>query len=378
MANHQFHRQLQAGISRWLKSGEKCGFVELDSQVAVLSSVLGKRSDNQDRIVFLRVKFEKPQKPSMVALVLCDGMGGMVSGSDCADLAISTFVASLVHSNASVLTEKVEVAVRDANQAVYNTFKGEGGTTLSAVVCNEINQWAAINVGDSRIYAVFNSGLIEQLTVDDTLEQQLINLNLPSPPPEFRQLIQYIGMGEELQPRKIELNKYLSEMKWFLITSDGAHNLPNDIFTTLIKKSKNPRDAVSRLIELSEWLGGRDNATAGTLLVQDNLFSNSEALESFLEIWSLPGKIQFLILKPLPTEIQENGLSTIMDYNGSKTGESIQDEEVPKNKKSPRKKNQSNIPKSESKGKKYNPKNAVTGELNKSIPQLNVEFSEEN
>jgi hypothetical protein len=94
MAESQFYKQLQEGISRWLKFGEKSGFTELESATVVLSSVLGKRSENQDRAIFLRVKFEKSRKPSIAALVLCDGMGGMVNGGECANLAISTFAAS--------------------------------------------------------------------------------------------------------------------------------------------------------------------------------------------------------------------------------------------------------------------------------------------
>ena len=117
--------QLQEGIARWLKSGEKTGFTDSVSETVVLSSVLGKRSENQDRTIFLRVKFDEPSKHSIAALVLCDGMGGMVSGGDCANLAISTFAASLVRSNATTLTEKLKVAVNSANQVVFENFQGK-------------------------------------------------------------------------------------------------------------------------------------------------------------------------------------------------------------------------------------------------------------
>ncbi|MGA1409698.1 MAG: hypothetical protein ACO37W_08190 [Prochlorotrichaceae cyanobacterium] len=97
----QFQEQLQQGIARWLTSGEKNGLTSLATETVVLSSILGKRSENQDRTIFFRVKFDEPSKPSIAALVLCDGMGGMVNGGDCANLAISTFAASLINSNAS-------------------------------------------------------------------------------------------------------------------------------------------------------------------------------------------------------------------------------------------------------------------------------------
>jgi hypothetical protein len=69
MEGSQFHEQLQEGIARWLKSGEKTGFTGSASETVVLSSVLGKRSENPDRTIFLRVKFDELSKPS---IGLCD------------------------------------------------------------------------------------------------------------------------------------------------------------------------------------------------------------------------------------------------------------------------------------------------------------------
>ena len=378
MAESQFYKQLQEGISRWLKFGEKSGFTELESATVVLSSVLGKRSENQDRAIFLRVKFEKSRKPSIAALVLCDGMGGMVNGGECANLAISTFAASLVHSNASTLIEKLEVGIHDANEAVYNAFQGKGGATLSAVICNETKDWAAVNVGDSRIYCVLNSGVVEQLTIDDTLEKQLAALNLPSPPPEFRQLLQYVGMGEGIEPRRVEL-KPSSDMKWLLITSDGAHGIPENIFHSLVSYAESPREVVSRLTALSEWLGGKDNSTVAALTIGKDLFSRNEESDlSSLEIWSIPGKVEFFSIKASPTDsLPDKSLNT-PDANASGVEEPLKQEKIPLPKKQPKKKNQDNAQKIEFNGVNSNKTNGGKGEVDKPVPQLNIEFSEEN
>jgi len=378
MAESQFYKQLQEGISRWLKFGEKSGFTELESATVVLSSVLGKRSENQDRAIFLRVKFEKSRKPSIAALVLCDGMGGMVNGGECANLAISTFAASLVHSNASTLIKKLEVGIQDANEAVYNAFQGKGGATLSAVICNETKDWAAVNVGDSRIYCVLNSGVVEQLTIDDTLEKQLAALNLPSPPPEFRQLLQYVGMGEGIEPRRVEL-KPSSDMKWLLITSDGAHGIPENIFHSLVSYAESPREVVSRLTALSEWLGGKDNSTVAALTIGKDLFSRNEESDlSYLEIWSIPGKVEFFSIKASPTDsLPDKSLNT-PDARASGVEEPLKQEKIPLPKKQPKKKNQDNAQKIEFNGVKSNKTNGGKGEVDKPVPQLNIEFSEEN
>ncbi|MFN5763692.1 MAG: hypothetical protein ACK470_04640, partial [Pseudanabaena sp.] len=83
MEKSWFQIQLQERISRWLKSGKKSGTTqleELEVETVVLSSVLGKRSENQDRTIFLRAKFDEPNRASIATLILCDGMGGMSSG----------------------------------------------------------------------------------------------------------------------------------------------------------------------------------------------------------------------------------------------------------------------------------------------------------
>lgn len=374
----QFQEQLQEGIARWLKSGEKSGFTDSASESVVLSSVLGKRSENQDRIIFFRVKFDEPSKPSIAALVLCDGMGGMVSGGDCANLAISTFAASLVRSNAATLTEKLKVAVNSANQAVYENFQGRGGATLSAIVCNEVNDWAAVNVGDSRIYRVLSSGIVEQLTIDDTLEKQLADLNLPSPPPEFRQLLQYVGMGEGIEPRHIAL-QVSPDVKWFLITSDGAHSVSEDVFQALVIHAESPQEVVRRLTKLSEWLGGKDNSTVAVLSVGADLFERSkEAAFSSLEIWSIPGKAEFFSIKSFRTDAPHNRTLPLITENVSEAEKISRQENAPQRKKTSKKKNQDNA-------QEVDPKNVNGSKFNngreyadKPLPQLNIEFSEEN
>lgn len=377
MEGSQFQEQLQEGIARWLKSGEKTGFTDSASETVVLSSVLGKRSENQDRTIFLRVKFDEPSKPSIAALVLCDGMGGMVSGGDCANLAISTFAASLVRSNATTLTDKLKVAVNSANQAVYENFQGKGGATLSAIACNDVSDCAAVNVGDSRIYRVLNSGIVEQLTIDDTLEEQLADLNLPSPPPEFRQLLQYVGMGEGIEPRHIGL-QISPDIKWLLITSDGAHGISKDVFQALVAHAENPKEVVHRLTEFSEWLGGKDNSTAAVLSVGADLFERSkESAFNSLEIWSIPGKAEFFSIQSFQTDASQNGTLSRTVANVSEAEKKSKQTTIPQTKKPPQKKDRNNTQKTDSKGVNGSKSNNGREPIDKPVPQLNIEFSEE-
>ena len=371
MVDNKIYAPIQQIICRWLHSSNKSQVIEVEQEKVVLGSALGRRSENQDRVLFCRVRFEESRKPAFAVLVLCDGMGGMVSGGDCANLAISTFVASLVHSNTSTLTEKLGVAVRDANESVYAAYKGKGGSTLSAIICDQTDQWAAINVGDSRIYQVLNNGQMKQLSTDDTLENQLADLNLPSPPPEFRQLLQYIGMGKGIELREIEL-KPSSDVKWIVITSDGAHDIPKDIFQSIVAHAKTAQDTVTRLISLSEWLGGRDNSTVAVLPYDKNLLLHEEECSlGSLEIWGMPGKVELFSVKILPEAFQHNTL-TKFEPETIQRQDDIKNQESLSAKKQPKRKKQKNIETPEL-------TDEVSGSSNveKTVPQVNIEFSEE-
>ncbi|ANV83660.1 hypothetical protein AWQ21_04245 [Picosynechococcus sp. PCC 7003] len=293
--SHALHSQVQDAISRWLSSGNKCGLTTVDRGHVVLGSVLGNRQENQDRTLFFQVRFEDNRKPPMFALVLCDGMGGMQEGGDCANLAISSFTATLIHSNEKSLSQKLSAAVDIANKTVYKHFQGKGGSTLSSIACQN-HEWAIVNVGDSRIYAVYDEKPIEQLTTDDTLEEQLAELRLKAPPPEFRQLLQFVGMGDGIEPTTSIVRT--ENLKFILLTSDGAHSIPQKVFQEIIQNAKSITEIVDRLTRISVWLGGKDNATISAISI--NSLSNqlnSKKEDSRLEVWSLPGKTDFFTIK---------------------------------------------------------------------------------
>ncbi|MDJ0507738.1 MAG: serine/threonine-protein phosphatase [Crocosphaera sp.] len=293
------YKYIKDRISNWLSNGEKNGSIILESGRIALSSSLGQRSENQDRTVFVKMQFSNQKQPSIIALVLCDGMGGMVAGGRCATLAVSAFISSLYHSEASKLAEKLQQAAMYANQTVHTEFKSEGGSTLSAIAFRGTDEYAAINVGDSRIYAVLKSGEIKQISTDDTLEEQLAEHNIKSPPPEFRQLVQFIGMGEGIIINRVDLQSF-DNIEWLLLTSDGSHGITNDVFRALISHAHNAKETVTRLTQFSEWIGGKDNATAA-ILRTDHIFPHGKETSEidFIDVFSINGQATFF---PQPRE----------------------------------------------------------------------------
>jgi PPM family protein phosphatase len=296
MNNHSDDR-LQKKLFQWLNLNQESKVVEVDGTGISLGSAVGlARKENQDRVLFLKVKLDRPPRQYFSAAILCDGMGGMAKGGYCANLALSVFATSLIRSEESDYSKKLETAAHDANDAVFGEFSGDGGTTLSAVICNDTQDCWAINVGDSRIYQMLADGKIEQLSVDDTIEGQLevLNRHEKARPPEFRQLVQYVGLGKELEPHHIQL-KPLNDAKLILLTSDGVHNMPQETFKQLIVNAQNSaKIVVKRLIEHSEWIGGNDNATVIAIHTSKG-FGVSETddfVSGTVEIWGTGGKVE--------------------------------------------------------------------------------------
>lgn len=298
-----YQRLVQSTIGDWLRHGKKTGFVSADSGGVHIASSKGKRDENQDRAIFLRVQSTIRERPSIACIALCDGMGGMQSGSASADLAISAFASSLVTGRGGRLTERLELATEAANQAVHQEYKGKGGATLAAVACSSLGEWSAINVGDSRIYTFFTSQGLRQISTDDTLENMLSDLRLPSPSPEFRKLVRFIGMGDGLDAQSIALGQ-AQEVGWFVLVSDGAYGITEPIFRGIISHSETALDAALKINDVSAWIGGSDNSTVAILDRRASLFTSWQPSEAgSLQVVGVPGCLQLVIHSEIPKPV---------------------------------------------------------------------------
>lgn len=298
MTGKVWENQLQRNVNNWLaRYSRHKGIIRPDGTASALGTATGVvRKENQDRAVFLRIHPGPTSRHPFIAAVLCDGMGGMVEGGACADLSVSVFVASLILGGEDVLSLRLEAAAKLANEAVFSAFSGKGGSTLSALIFDNVGSVASINVGDSRVYQVTKDGRIEQVSIDDTLNGHLaaVKGHQQSRPPEFNGLVQYIGMGEGLKVRKLKMSAS-SKLKQIIITSDGAHSIPGGVFDAIITNAENSEEVINRLILISEWCGGKDNATA-ICIPFDGLFGflpEDSSPEGLVEIWNCFEKVMF-------------------------------------------------------------------------------------
>ncbi|EGQ9293680.1 serine/threonine-protein phosphatase [Vibrio vulnificus] len=256
-------------LHNWLQrpSPRRSTHILDDLPISIASDIGTRREENQDRAVLLRAQVSKAK--AFVVGVLCDGMGGMSDGSKCASLAISVFLSSCIRNRSMNIEDRIKKAVLEADKAVYAQYQGNGGSTLSAFIFDSDGNSISINVGDSRIYCQLKNGKFEQLSVDDTIAGQLKQQEVAS---SFNNnLIQYIGMGSDIEPHIIKLPN-TSNIQKLLLTSDGVHYIPSQTLSSLVSQNISPIELSKRLIDVSNWCGGHDNATALVTIEPSTLF----------------------------------------------------------------------------------------------------------
>lgn len=284
--------RLQDRIEKVIKRAQVAGVTQpTHEQFAIGTTVGTVRTQNQDRVAVMRYRTRTVGNKPVLVGVLCDGMGGMNDGERCAEIAISSFLSSLVTLNEEVsLKFALERAVHVANEQVYSLFQGKGGSTLSAFLFSD-GSLSIVNVGDSRIYGISHDSTVNQLTTDDTLSGHLA-VTKPESPERLlfhRRLVQFVGMGDDIEPHVTIITVSL---KGILITSDGAHSFHRSVFDSIVKAASTPRALVERLVNLSIYTGGRDNATVLAASLSPTPRLSEKEIDSDLgviEIWTTGG-----------------------------------------------------------------------------------------
>ncbi len=284
---------IQLRLKQWFMRKTPDGSVRQLAQLplAISSDIGNIRTENQDRVGVLRA--QGTSQRSFLVAVLCDGMGGMIDGAECASLAAATFLSSCIRNRNLEPTERLKMAVESANVSVNDEYHEKGGATLSAFLIDSEGSFVAINVGDSRIYC-FSENKLQQLSEDDTIAGQFKHDDEPSR--LSNELLQFIGMGTDLEPHIISLPK-LDSISQLLMTSDGTHFVDNGTMESIVRYSSEPSFTATRLIELAKWCGGKDNAS---VVVADKLSSllSIEGMEAspsgMVEIWDAYGDVQLI------------------------------------------------------------------------------------
>lgn len=237
------------------------------------------RKENQDRLLVAR------SRTGLVVAIVADGMGGMRDGSLAARLSTAAVATHCMMADSPppiMLTD----ALNYANQEVFKALHGDGGAALAVMASTPTGRFVA-HVGDARVYHLQTDGHLSQLTIDDTVAAQLRCLGR-SPSmvgqPDGR-LLQFVGLGDGLEPHVRDVPE---DGRGLLLATDGIYGVPMSVLQWVVEATKATgglQSLTERLMAVSEWSGGHDNATV--IAVSYSADKNQPSAEA-AEFW-MPG-----------------------------------------------------------------------------------------
>lgn len=255
---------------------------EMQQLIAASGQSVGKqREHNEDSLLALTMTLAgKALNVPFGLYIVADGMGGHQYGEVASNAAIRVIAGQIVRKFHSYLfalptqqpeeplQEIMENAVKDAHRAVQKDAPGSGTTLTAALVLGQ--QVTIGHVGDSRAYAVYPAGRVEQLTHDHSLVKRLeelghLNKEEAANFPHRNVLIRALGQGDNLDidiftipfPRNGTL----------MLCSDGLWGViaENEI-TRSLNDSPTLERACQNMVSAANMAGGPDNISV--VLVQ--------------------------------------------------------------------------------------------------------------
>jgi len=250
----------------------------------VISDIGLRRQANED--CFGSLKTEKFE-----VFVVCDGMGGHVSGALASSLATESFLEYVKKSSTIDYQKLIEEAIHFANSVIYDKSKvneenkGMGTTIVVALVSKDKLYFA--HVGDSRIYLIQNKKL-NQITEDHSFVQKLVNSGVISTNealvhPRRNEITNALGLRSKIDVSVCEKAIKLNNGDKILLCSDGLTTMlsENEILK-VINEKKSIEGQVSELILKSNDAGGYDNITVNIIEVEGIKGDRVRIKKSFL------------------------------------------------------------------------------------------------
>jgi protein phosphatase len=218
------------------------------------------RDQNEDSVGIFHTEFG-------ILIIICDGLGGGLSGEFASRLSVETIHKTFVESQEVDFLKRIRSSIEKANKFVYEksngnlNFKGMA-TTCEVLLLNGVSAFWG-HIGDSRIYFYKNKKLT-QLTKDHSLIQKLMDDGVLAVKdfknhPKKSVITKAIGDDQipEIDTSKILLpNK--SQMKFFVCT-DGVTCVVNDIELENLFGDEDLNEISDKLNKLIDRRGAPDN-----------------------------------------------------------------------------------------------------------------------
>ena len=255
---------------------------ELQQLVCASGQSVGKqREHNEDSLLTLTMTLAgKSSNVPFGLYLVADGMGGHQYGEVASNAAIRVIAGQILRKFHTYLfalptqqpeeslQEIMENAVKDAHRAVQKDAPGSGTTLTAALVLGQ--QVTIGHVGDSRAYAIYPAGHVDQLTHDHSLVKRLeelghLNKEEAANFPHRNVLIRALGQGDNLEvdiftipfPRNGTL-MLCSDGLWGVVSEHEILRSLNDAPTL--------ERACQNMVSAANMAGGPDNISV--VLVQ--------------------------------------------------------------------------------------------------------------
>lgn len=223
-----------------------------------------KRENNEDAIgVFTN---ESQDTLAMIA----DGMGGHLGGDVASNIALKLLGGSFEKTkdlNSKKFITWIEAELHKVNDTIITQSQSNlalhgMGTTFVGLFLGSDRKIVFVNLGDSRGY-LFQKGILQQVTIDQTLVNELLNKGELSPEeaevfPNKNIITSSLGVDQKVDAvyKTIDL---IGDEK-LLISSDGLTNLVSDRFIAAKLSEKiPPEQMVEDLVQKAKQNGGLDN-----------------------------------------------------------------------------------------------------------------------
>lgn len=219
--------------------------------------------------------------------VVADGMGGHAGG----DVASASTVLDMIHLDHNdydgdadtVLADEIQTANSLLSELVHLNPKLSGmGTTVTALLL-EGRKLHFAHIGDSRAYRLRNK-VFEQVSIDHTFVQRLIDEGRLRPEeaethPHKNVLMRVLGDVDASPELDLDVLDVAPGERW-LLCSDGLNYVAGHVVERVVRETKDLRECVELLVDLTLEAGAPDNVTVVLLeIVEQNDDVSTAAVE---------------------------------------------------------------------------------------------------
>ena len=241
---------------------------QLRLDVAQLTDVGRKRSQNEDNMAYVIPKDPQVMARKGALFIVADGMGGHAAGEVASEIAVDTVSNSYYQDDSDEITVSLMNAIRRANSLIHqraaeNMLRSGMGTTCVAAVLRGNTAYIA-NVGDSRAYLVRNSQ-IKQVSQDHSWVEEQVRAGLLTKDQarshaQRNVITRCLGTQSEVE---IDVfSEPLEEGDSLILCTDGLSGLVGEEELQTIVTQHVPQESVYHLVERANENGGSDNITA--------------------------------------------------------------------------------------------------------------------